>query len=36
MLGEKPLPYGIEDAIQNMKIIDAVFESEKSGGWAKV
>lgn len=36
VLGEKPLPYGIDDAIQNMKIIDAVFESEKTGGWAKV
>ena len=36
VLGEKPLPYGVEDAIQTMKIIDAIFESEKSCGWAKV
>jgi predicted dehydrogenase len=36
VLGEKPLPWGIEDAIASMKVIDAVFASEKSGGWAKV
>jgi predicted dehydrogenase len=36
VLGRQSLPYGIEDAIQNMRILDAVFASEKSGGWAKV
>ena len=36
MLGEKTLPYGVEDAIQNMKILDAIFESERTGGWADV
>ena len=36
VLGGTPLPYGVEDAIQNMRILDAIFESEKSGGWAKV
>jgi predicted dehydrogenase len=36
VLGEKPLPYGVEDSILNMKIIDAIFASEKSGGWANV
>ncbi|MGV8833232.1 MAG: Gfo/Idh/MocA family protein [Devosia sp.] len=36
VLGEKPLPWGIEDAIASMKVIDAVFASEKSGGWAVV
>jgi predicted dehydrogenase len=36
VLGEKPLPYGIEDAIQQMEILDAIFESEKTGTWAKV
>jgi predicted dehydrogenase len=36
VLGEKPLPYGVDDAIQNMRILDAIFESEKTGGWAKV
>src|SRR5690606_32562174 len=36
VLGEKPLPWGIEDAIASMKVIDAIFASEKSGGWADV
>ncbi len=27
--------WGVEDAIQNMKIIDAFFRSEKSGRWEK-
>ena len=36
VLGEKPLPYGVEDAIQNMKILDAIFESERTGGWVNV
>jgi predicted dehydrogenase len=31
---EKP-KWGVEDAIQNMKIIDAFFRSEKSGKWEK-
>jgi predicted dehydrogenase len=33
VLGQKPLPYGIEDAIQNMRILDAIFESEKTQAW---
>jgi predicted dehydrogenase len=36
VLGEKPLPWGIDDAIASMKVIDAVFASEKTGGWATV
>ena len=32
--GEIPLPYGLEDAICNMRVIDALFASEKRGGWA--
>jgi len=35
VLGESELPYGIEDGIKNMQIIDAVFRSEKSGRWEK-
>ena len=31
--GEITLPYGPADAVQNMKIIDALFRSEKSGAW---
>ena len=34
--GEMPLPYGVEDAIRNMQAIDALFRSEKSGGWEAV
>jgi predicted dehydrogenase len=36
VLGERDLPYGVEDAILQMRVIDAVFESEKTGAWAKV
>jgi predicted dehydrogenase len=31
--GEAALPYGIEDARINMRIIDALFRSETSGQW---
>ncbi len=34
--GEKPLPYGVEDAIQNMRIIDALFASQRTGAWVAV
>ena len=36
VLGEQPLPWGVEDAIASMKVLDAIFASEKSGGWATV
>jgi predicted dehydrogenase len=36
VLGEKPLPWGIDDAIASMKVIDAIFASERTGGWASV
>ncbi len=32
----KKLVWGVDDAIQNMKIIDAFFKSEKSKKWEKV
>ena len=32
----KKLVWGVDDAIQNMKIIDAFFRSEKSKKWEKV
>jgi predicted dehydrogenase len=35
VLGKSELPYGVEDGIKNMQIIDAVFRSEKSGRWEK-
>ncbi len=36
VLGEIPLPYGLDDARANMKIVDALFRSEKSGAWETV
>ncbi len=36
VLGKAPLPYGVEDAIATMRVIDAIFESEKTGAWARV
>ncbi len=35
ILGEIPLPYGLDDARANMRIIDALFHSEKTGAWEK-
>jgi predicted dehydrogenase len=34
--GEIALPYGIEDAIANMRVIDALFRSEHSGKWETI
>ena len=34
--GEVPLPYGIEDALCNMRAIDALFRSESSGCWESI
>jgi len=36
VLGNTPLPYGVEDAIKSMRVIDAIFASEKTGAWATV
>ncbi|WDR04576.1 Gfo/Idh/MocA family oxidoreductase [Devosia rhodophyticola] len=36
VLGNKTLPWGIDDAIANMRVLDAVVASEKAGGWAEV
>ncbi len=30
---QSPLPWGIDDAIANMRVIDALFASEKTGAW---
>jgi predicted dehydrogenase len=35
VLGETEFPYGVEDGIKNMQIIDAIFRSEKTGRWEK-
>ena len=34
--GEIDLPWGVEDAIANMRVIDALFRSERSGRWEDV
>jgi len=36
VLGEAPLEWGVEDAIRNMRVIDAIFGSERDGGWRAV
>ena len=36
VLGQMKLPYGVEDAISQMKVLDAIFRSEKSGAWENV
>ena len=34
--GEVALPFGVDDAIANMRVIDALFRSEKSGRWESI
>jgi predicted dehydrogenase len=34
--GDAALPYGVEDAVQNMKILDAIFASADKDGWVSV
>ena len=34
--GEIPLPYGIDDALMNARVINALFRSEQSEGWEAV
>jgi predicted dehydrogenase len=34
--GDLVLPYGVDDAVQNMRVIDALFRSEKSGRWERL
>ena len=34
--GLEPLPYGVEDSIKQMRVLDALFRSEKSGAWEAV
>jgi predicted dehydrogenase len=36
VLGKQKLPHGIEDAITQMRVLDAIFRSEKSGTWEAV
>lgn len=34
--GKEPLEFGIDDAIAQMRVIDALFRSEKTAGWESV
>lgn len=34
ILNDSPVPTPIEDAVANMKVIERVFESAKTGNWA--
>ena len=34
--GEAPLGYGLEDALLNMRILDALLRSEASAAWERV
>ncbi|MEP2706197.1 MAG: Gfo/Idh/MocA family oxidoreductase [Roseibium sp.] len=34
--GETALPYGAEDAVQNMRILDAIFASADKDGWVSL
>lgn len=36
VLGKAQLPYGIEDALASTRVLDAIFESERTGNWAQV
>lgn len=36
VLGERPMPYGIEDAIASMRALDAMFDSDRRRAWADV
>src|SRR5262249_51029658 len=33
--GTAGLPFGLDDAVRQMRVIDALFRSERSGGWEK-
>lgn len=33
VLSDRPLPFGVDDAIHNMRSLDALFRSEHSGSW---
>lgn len=34
--GQSPLPYGVEDAIAQARVLDALFASEHTGAWVAV
>lgn len=34
--GLAPLPYGVEDAVLQMRLLDAIFRSAETGGWVEI
>ena len=36
ILNDTPVPTPIEDAVANMKVIDALFQSDKAGQWERI
>ncbi|MET1027745.1 MAG: Gfo/Idh/MocA family oxidoreductase [Dongiaceae bacterium] len=36
VLGETAPAYGVEDALRNMRVIDALFRSEQTASWAEI
>jgi predicted dehydrogenase len=36
VLDGAPIPYPLEDSLENMRVIDALFRSGRSGGWERV
>lgn len=36
ILKNEPFPFGVQDAIQNMRILDSIFASAKSGDWVQI
>ena len=36
ILNDTPVPTPIEDAVANMKVIDALFQSDKAGQWKRI
>ena len=36
IINDTQVPYPIEDALNNMKVIDAIFRSKKNINWEKI
>jgi len=36
ILNDEPVPYGLQDAVNNMKVIEAIFESAKQKSWIEI
>lgn len=36
VIEDTPVPFGLDDAVNNMKVIEAIFKSSKDGGWVSL